>query len=254
MTKKLITICSFILLGILSFQSIAQIQSQIEDEIGQALKAPFRTDNDRQADTYRLPAETLAFFGLKNDMQVMEVLPGRGYYTKILGQVLAQNGKLYLAAGGGRVATELVKWGFNNVEILDDNFETERRNNDRQYSIINDFSFDARDLDMVLTFRNTHNFHAHDRIKFNQEVFKTLKSGGIYGVVGHTRRHMEPYSRERWRRIDPVALIKEMQNIGFVFKNYSDLHYRSHDPLETDTTTPELNRDSDRFTLIFIKP
>lgn len=234
--------------------SFAQSSAGIGDQVRQALNAPFRTDEDRDADTYRLPVETLSFFGLKNNMRVMEIIPGAGYYTKILGQILADNGKLYLGADGERVEPDLHGWGLHKVEVLDDNFLAERRNNERPYTIINDFSFNVSDLDMVLSFRNTHNFHKEDRIRVSKEVYKTLKSGGIYGLVGHTRRHMEPYDVVRWRRVDPVELIKEMQEVGFVFKDYSTLHYRAHDGLIYDTTHESLGRDSDRFTLIFMKP
>jgi predicted methyltransferase len=254
MFRRIILISLSVMFAFITFPLTAQQSGNIETQVKQALNASYRTDNDRQADGYRLPAETLAFLGLKNDMRVMELLPGRGYYTKILGQILADNGKLYVGADGERVEPELPKWGLNNVEILNDNFATERRDNERQYSIVNDFAFDVSDLDMVLTFRNTHNFKKDDRIKVSKEVLKTLKSGGIYGVIGHTRRHMEPYDVVRWRRVDPVDLIKEMQEIGFVFKDYSTLHYREHDGLVHDTTHDSLGRDSDRFTMIFVKP
>jgi len=251
MLKKCFLIISISLL-FLPFHVSAQ-QSNIEAQVRDALKAPYRSDNDRHADSYRLPAETLAFFGLKEDMRVMEILPGGGYYTKILGQVLT-DGKLYLAADGERVEADLPEWGFNNVEILDDNFEFERRDGQRNYAIAGDFNFDVRDLDMVLTFRNTHNFDKDDNDRLYGEIFKTLKSGGVFGVVGHTRRHMEPYDEARWRRTDPVDLIKQLQDIGFKFKDYSDLHYRPADKLVHDTTHPQVNRDSDRFTMIFVKP
>ncbi len=252
MLKKLILLSISMSLFSLTFSSQAQ-QSDIESQVRAALNAPFRTDNDRQADTYRLPAETLAFFGLESDMRVMEILPGGGYYTKILGQVLTE-GKLYLGALGARVAPELPKWGFDNVEILDDNFDFARLDGRRNYAISGDFSFDVRDLDMVLTFRNTHNFDKDDNDRLYKEIFKTLKSGGIFGVIGHTRRHMEPYDEARWRRMDPVGIIKQLQDIGFQFKDYSDLHYRPADKLVHDTTHPHVNRDSDRFTMIFVKP
>jgi len=252
MLKKYVLLFISISLFSLSFSTNAQ-QVGIEAQVREALKAPYRSDNDRQADTYRLPAETLAFFGLTDDMRVMEILPGGGYYTKILGQILT-NGRLYLAADGERVEPDLPKWGFNNVEILDDNFEFERRKGQRNYSIAGDFSFDVNDLDMVLTFRNTHNFNEDDNNRLYREIFKTLKSGGVFGVVGHNRRHMEPYDEARWRRVDPVGLIKQLQDIGFKFKDYSDVHYRPTDKLVHDTTHPHVNRDSDRFTMIFVKP
>jgi predicted methyltransferase len=227
----------------------------IQDKVRQALTADFRTDADRHADSYRLPAETLAFLGLRDDMRVLELMPGSGgYYAKILGQVLADNGKLYEGLGGDAVADQLPKWGLNKVEILEDNFEM-IRGEPRGHNIIAEgLNFPVSDIDMVLTFRNLHDFAPESRKLLHTQVFKVLKSGGIYGVVGHTGRHMEPYNEERWRRLDPVAVIKEIQDSGFRFVDFSDLHYREHDPLKTDTTTPEINRDSDRFTLVFVKP
>jgi predicted methyltransferase len=188
-------------------------------------------------------------------MRVMEIMPGRGgYYAKILGQVLAEKGKLYEGLDGQAIAENLPKWGLTKIELLDDNYEM-TRGEKRGYNIIGDkLNFSVRDLDMVLTFRNLHDFAPESRKLLNTQVFKTLKSGGIYGVVAHSRRHMQPYNEEIWRRLDPVEVIKEMQEIGFKFVDYSDLHYRPNDPLQTDTTTDELGRNSDRFTFIFAKP
>lgn len=252
MIKPFLYLNLFVLTAGLALEVSAQ---EIQDKVRQALTASFRTDADRNADTYRHPAETLAFLGLKDDMRVLELMPGSGgYYAKILGQVLADNGKLYEGLGGDAVADKLPEWGLNKVEILEDNFEM-IRGEPRGHNIIAEgLNFSVSDIDMVLTFRNLHDFAPESRQRLHTQVYKVLKSGGIYGVVGHTRRHMEPYNEERWRRLDPVAVIKEIQDIGFRFVDFSDLHYREHDPLKTDTTTPEINRDSDRFTLVFVKP
>jgi len=88
----------------------------------------------------------------------------------------------------------------------------------------------------------------------NKAVFKALKPGGVYGVIDHTKRHMEAYDDETWRRADPVQIIKELVSIGFEFVDYSDIHARAHDELIYDTTDDSVNRDSDRFTLKFRKP
>ncbi|MGY8815219.1 MAG: class I SAM-dependent methyltransferase [Gammaproteobacteria bacterium] len=252
MTKTIIKFSIFILSSFISVALTAQSNS-IEEQVTQALAAPYRTDNDRHADTYRLPAATLAFFGLKNNMRVIELIPGRGYYTKILGQVLADNGKLYLGAGANNVAEELPKWGLNKVEIMDDNFDMSR-GAQRGYNVVNSVEFKERNVDMVLTFRNMHNMAPESRKLLNIEVFKALKSGGIYGIIDHTRRHMEPYIEQRWRRVDPVGLIKELQELGFVFVDHSDLHYRPNDSLTLDSTDESIGRDSDRFTMKFLKP
>ena len=81
-----------------------------------------------------------------------------------------------------------------------------------------------------------------------------LKPGGVYGIVDHTRRHNEPASAETWRRVDPVLVIKEVLDAGFVFEAYSDLHYRPDDDLRFDSQRESLKGYSDRFTLKFRKP
>jgi len=232
----------------------AQQTSTIEDEVTRILSSSIRTEDERNhIDNYRKPAQTLAFLGLRNDMRVLELIPGGGYYTKILGQVLAEKGKLYLGANGAAVADNLSEWGLDKVEVLNDRFEM-KPGDRRGYNSVVDVEFPVKDLDMALTFRNMHNMSPEGRKKLNTAVFNSLKSGGIYGVVDHTRRHMEPYNEVIWRRTDPVMIIKELQDIGFVFEDYSDIHYRPLDELKLDSTDPSINRDSDRYTLRFRKP
>ncbi|MDH5453175.1 MAG: hypothetical protein OEX14_07460, partial [Paracoccaceae bacterium] len=81
-----------------------------------------------------------------------------------------------------------------------------------------------------------------------------LKRGGLYGVVDHTRRHMEKLNEENRRRIDPVLVIKEMLDIGFEFVGYSDLHFRADDELEYEVGRHTVTGNTDRFTLLFRKP
>lgn len=252
MTKQLKQLTALFLTALFCLGVQSQDNGTV-DKVRTALDNNIRDDSDRNADSYRLPAETLAFFGLEDDMRVLELIPGGGYYTKILGQVLAERGQLYIAAGTDNVAAKLQEWGLDNVEVVDDNFEMSRGEK-RGHNIISSVEFPVRNVDMALTFRNMHNIDPESRKKMNIEVFKALRSGGILGVIDHTRRHMEPWDEERWRRVDPVGLIRELQEIGFVFVDYSDLHYRPHDDLSVDTTDPGINRDSDRFTLKFIKP
>ena len=49
-------------------------------------------------DVYRHPKQTLEFFGVKPDSTVVEVWPGGGWYTEILGPYLRERG-VYYAAG-----------------------------------------------------------------------------------------------------------------------------------------------------------
>jgi predicted methyltransferase len=109
------------------------------------------------------------------------------------------------------------------------------------------------DADMVLTFRNYHNFGPEGRAALNKAVYDALKPGGIYAVVDHSRRHMEPDNPENRRRMDPVLAIKEIQAAGFELVDYSDLHFRPDDELRYEVGRKTVTGNTDRFTLKFVK-
>ena len=129
-----------------------------------------------------------------------------------------------------------------------------RRPEGSRYYVMDDFEFGVSGLDMVLTFRNLHNFDVDSRTRMNRQVFAALKSGGLYGVVDHTARHMEPANHENRRRIDPVTIIKELRDLGFEFEGYTDLHYRADDELMYEVGRRSVTGNTDRFTLLFRKP
>ncbi len=222
--------------------------------IEKALASDIRTPEERARDSSeRKPIQTLGFFGLKPNMTVIELFPGAGWYTKVLGQVLADKGKLYITVGQARTATKLAEWKLDKVVAVDSKVTLAPTD---QPGIFQASSIDipVRDADMVLTFRNYHNMTPATRALLNKQVFLALKPGGVYGVNDHTKRHMEPYNPETWRRSDPVTVIKEVQAAGFVFEDYSPLHYRPDDMLQYDSQRESIKGFSDRYTLRFRKP
>lgn len=234
--------------------ALAQAANEIDSKVEAALAAESRPAMDRERDRNRRALETLNFFGMKDDMRVVELLPGGGWYTRVLGPVLAENGKLYVALGTSRVSEHLLgQPGFEQVERLETTANI-RRDEERRIYVADDFDFGVSDVDMVLTFRNLHNFDPESRARINSQVYKALKSGGLYGAVDHTRRHMEPSNRENRRRVDPVMIIKEMLDQGFEFVGYSDLHYRADDELEYEVGRRSVTGNTDRFTMLFRKP
>jgi len=239
---------------LLSLAFGAQAANEIDTKLQAALAAESRPEADRERDSNRRPLRTLKFFGLKDNMRVMELLPGGGWYTRLLAPVLAENGQLYVALGAGRVSEGLLtEPGFEDVIHAKTDDNTRREDGARFYTL-DPFEFDVKDLDMVVTFRNVHNFSPEARAIMNREVFNALKSGGLYGVVDHTRRHMEPLNNENRRRIDPVLVIKELLEVGFEFVDYSDLHFRADDELEYELGRRSVKGNTDRFTFLFRKP
>ena len=246
--KVLLTIVLMSLVG------VVYADNEIDAKVEAALADESRPAEDRMRDENRLPLETLNFFGLKDNMRVLELVPGGGWYTRVLAPVLADNGKLYVALSTSRVSENVLPLpGFEQVEALSTSVNLRRPSGSRYY-ILDDFEFGVSELDMVVTFRNFHNFDADGREKINRRVFAALKSGGLYGVIDHTARHMEPTNHENRRRVDPVAVIKELLDLGFRFEGYTDLHYRADDELEYEVGRSSVTGNTDRFTLLFRKP
>lgn len=253
--KKLIIYVFSALIFLFNTNLLAQKNkdSKLSIKLTQAMQASIRTDAEIDRDKNRKPIKTLDFFGITPDMKVLELIPGGGWYTKLLAPSLRDDGEFYVAIGTSRVKQTLVSMpSLDKIKILEPELEiTEGEDNLRTVS---EFSLSESGFDAVLTFRNMHNFDAQGRKNINDAVFKSLKKGGIYGVVDHTRRHMEPIYSENRRRADPVTIIHEALESGFIFENYSDLHFKPDDELRYEVGRKSITGNSDRFTLLFKKP
>ena len=241
-------------LSLLILTNLSLAANEIDMKVESALAAESRPEMDRERDRNRRPKDTLNFFGMTDDMRVLELLPGGGWYTRVLAPVLAENGKLYVSLSSSSFKERILNQpGFEKVDLLETSANVHRDEELRLY-VMDEFEFGVSDLDMVVTFRNLHNFDPDSRARMNNQVFNSLKSGGLYGVVDHTRRHMESSNNENRRRIDPVMVIKELLDLGFEFVAYSDLHFRADDELEYEVGRRSVTGNTDRFTMLFRKP
>jgi predicted methyltransferase len=223
------------------------------EKIKSALDAEIRTESETDRDKNRKALQTLEFFGLREDMKIIELIPGSGWYTKILAPVVSDNGEYYAAIGTGRINSMTEQPGFEKIKIVAEDAKLYRKDGERFYSLEAD-SLGVKDLDMVLTFRNYHNFGEQGRRNMNKLAFEALKPGGVYAVVDHTARHMEAQTPANRRRIDPVLAIKEIQEAGFEFVDYTDLHYRADDELRYEVGVKSVSGNTDRWTIKFRKP
>ncbi|MEO6078457.1 MAG: methyltransferase [Steroidobacteraceae bacterium] len=217
------------------------------------MQGEIRTPEERARDVNRLPVEILSFFRMREDMRVIEILPSGGWFTKILAPVLKDKGKLYVTHPEGRYAEQyrtLAK--LPGLEKVGEIGWGAAGTGSRDFGPSGKWVVDP--VDIVVTFRNYHNFSVADRATVNHSVFDALKPGGYYGIVDHTRRHNEPSTRANGRRVDPVLVIKEVQEAGFQLVDYSNLYFRPNDTLALEVGDPAVNDRTDRIALLFRKP
>ena len=234
--------------------ALAADSDAVKAKLKSAMTADIRTSAETDRDRNRKPIETLEFFGLRDNMKVVELLPGGGWYTKLLAPVLADKGEFYIAYGTTRALNNVKgQPGFEEVQVTAADAKISRAEGARLYTASNT-DLGIKEVDMVLTFRNYHNFDEPSRNALNKSAYKALKSGGVYALVDHTRRHMQEDNYENRRRLDPVQAIKEIQAAGFEFVDYSPLHYRPDDELIYEVGRKTVTGNTDRWTLKFRKP
>lgn len=225
-----------------------------------AIAAPERTPRYAVRDVWRHPYEVLTFFGLRQDMTVVEIWPGRrGWWTEILVPYLKGRGTY--------------------VPIANSNPKKKIRSEQvgAARMVVADFRTDA-DLtppgtaDMVLTFRNLHNWMKRG-VADNafRAFYRALKPGGILGMVDHRAKPdkpQDPLAKDGYVREDYAIALAE--KAGFKFVGTSEVNANPKDtrdhPAGVWTLAPsfrlkdkdrakyEAIGESDRFTLKFMKP
>ena len=237
--------------------------------LDEALASPFRTPVNKERDSFRHPKETLDFFGLQPNMTVIEISPSGGWYTEILASYLATQGR-YIAAAtpvsvypGGRKFQETV----GARPELKDKITVTDFAPPTQVAIA-----EAGSADMVLTFRNVHNWMSADAAQAAfDSFFKALKPGGILGVVEHrenAKKKEDPKAKNGY--VTEKQVIRLAQKAGFKLVNKSEINANPKDTKDHPQgvwNLPPSYRDgdkdrakyaaigeSDRMTLKFVKP
>jgi predicted methyltransferase len=242
-----------VLLALAGATGAADQGAAFPDRVGAALASEHRTPAEKARDANRKPVETLAFFGLREDMDVLELVPGGGWYTKILASSLSEPERLSVWIGIERFADRMEQPGLEGIRVVAPKVSLEPTGRPGIFELSQP-DFGERAFDAAVTFRNLHNLTPAARAALHRAVFGALRPGGIYGVVDHTRRHMAPDDPENRRRLDPVVAIQEIEAAGFAFEAFSDVHYRPDDELRYEVGRRSVTGNTDRFTLRFRKP
>jgi predicted methyltransferase len=195
-----------------------------------AVANPARNVNFVSRDKARHPVEELTFFGIAPNMTVVELWPGGGYWTEILGPYLAKGGTYYVAqpAPGGAEEDKTVQHWRSLVAAQKDRFGTIHE------TTLGAGHFDIAppgSADLVLTFRNLHNWmdagYAEQALA---ACFRALKPGGILGIEEHrgpNDKPQDPKAENGYVREDyMIALAKKA---GFVLLGSSDINANPKD-------------------------
>ncbi len=250
--------------------------TSVTESLEEVTTSNFRSEQAQARDQYRHPVETLAFFGITPEMTVVEISPGGGWYTDVLAPLLKGKGTLYAAHFP---ADSDVKYYQRSLAGF-----KEKMANTGEYADIQLTEFypgthhniaPEGSADMVLTFRNLHNWYMNgdeQAVKDAMRAFYTaLKPGGVLGVVDHrlpetrdaAKSKRSGYVKESW----VIALAQEA---GFELAAKSEINANPKDfanhPKGVWTLPPSLALgdedrakyeaigESDRMTLKFIKP
>jgi predicted methyltransferase len=237
-----------------------------QGDIAAILAGSHRSADNRARDAHRRPAETLEFFGVQPTHTVVELWPGRGWYTEVLAPLLRERGKLVAAAPTGNYLQPYKDFLATRPDLYD-RVQLVEVTPPQTLSLGPDGS-----ADVVLTFRNLHGWVGNGyAAEVHAAVFRVLKPGGVYGVVDHRAPPgTTPEQTKKTGYVPEDAAIQLATAAGFVLDARSEVNANPKDtkdhPEGVWTLPPvlrlgDVDRDkytaigeSDRFTLRFRKP
>jgi predicted methyltransferase len=226
--------------------------SAVPDYITRAVADQSRPVQDRDFDTRRKPGETLALAGVKPGEVVGEYLPGGGYYTRLLSDVVGRHGKVF--------ALETTTWGDEGVAATKAMLtEPGRDNVVLDLAPLGTFHLPEK-VDLFWTTLNYHDLHIPkyanvDMAAFNKLVFDSLKPGGTYFIVDHAgAAGTGATSSPTLHRIDEATVVQEVTAAGFKLVKKSDLLRNPADDHTRKIFDPSIRMNTDQFILLFRKP
>jgi predicted methyltransferase len=199
---------------------------------------------DKARDAARKPAEILEFAGVKTGDKVVELLPGGGYFTRVLSAAVGPTGKVYAAVPANDVEKTKAALQKGNVEVV---------------------TLDAKDfktpepVDVMFTAQNYHDFHlkqlALDVPAVNKTLYNTIKPGGTLLVIDHTAVAGAPVEvADTLHRIDPAIARQEIEAAGFKFVGEDNAIRNPADPKTVNVFDPSIRGKTDQFVYKFEKP
>ena len=247
-----------------------------DDALTAAINGPQRTPENAARDAYRHPYDTLQFFGIRPDMKVVELAPGGGWYTEILAPYLHNDGLMIATASDPASDNEQSKRSYQRFkQRLDARPAVFDKVVLGVFEPPHNIHYAAKNsVDMVLTFRNIHNWIANENGSVKavfQSAFDALKPGGVFGVVEHRLpANKAQDDKASTGYVHEAYVIQMAQSVGFKLAGTSEINANPKDNADheggvwalpptyankdKDKAAYQAIGESDRMTLKFIKP
>jgi len=276
---RIITISLILLLSWFLFtvaKNSATVVTESEQyKLASAVISKHRDPNNKARDVYRHPGQTLAFFGVESGMSVIEIWPGKGWYTEIIAPFMKEGQGQFIAAGFPQNAGP--EWRQN----MQRDYQQWLEQSPQYYKHVKVVELGppsywkvAPDdsVDVILTFRNVHNWlkGGYEADMFGA-FYAALKPGGVLGVTDHRARpgtDLETMKKSGY--LTESLVISLAEQAGFTLEDKSEINANAlddtHHPKGVWTLPPTLRLgeqdrekylaigESDRMTLRFRKP
>ncbi|RXZ64256.1 class I SAM-dependent methyltransferase [Pelagerythrobacter rhizovicinus] len=253
----------------------ALAQESVDSAALEAAVADPNRDADRARDEFRHPAETIAFFRIAPDMKVGEYAPGGGWYSRVLGNYLGDEGKLvglYFSPESGPFDAERqagIREGAAAFPAKAAEWTGKPATSFAGFTLENVGDAEKGTFDRVLVIRMLHNMMrwniADSELK---EMRALLKPGGMLGIVQHRAKADAPadYADGSKGYLRQEDVVRFVEAFGFELVAASEINANPNDtadhpegvwemPPTLATKREELKAlgESDRMTLLFRK-
>lgn len=245
-------LCAAAMLAIAAVPA-AQVLAKPADPVAAALADPARQDRHRALDEGRMPAEILAFVGLKPGDVVVDYFAGSGYYSELFATVVGRKGTVYALEPD-------VFYNAKGWEPL-----LARHGNVRPLvAPVAGLQMAPGSVDTLFTHLNYHDLYwESEKYKFVRvDVpavlagwFRAVRPGGHVVIIDHAGPAGDPREvADKLHRIDPERVKADMAAAGFVLESESAVLHRSEDKHDANVFDASIRGKTDRFILKFQRP
>jgi predicted methyltransferase len=222
--------------------------------VSASVDSPDRPKADTDRDALRHPGELITFAGMKPGERVADIMPGKGYFTRLFSKVVGPKGRVYAI-----VPVELAPFAKKNKAALTAlTHETGLSNVTLAVRPVGDLAT-PQPLDVAWTSDNYHDLYgfvgAAQAAQLDSGVFKALKPGGVFIVIDHVAKTgTSDTSAKTLHRIDPATVKAQVLAAGFKLDAESPMLANPADPHDAVIFSPAIRGKTDQFVMRFLKP